>query len=80
MSKLDDINPQPYRCMTVVNVDGDLVPAYCRDFEFPTKAARDHFVSRYEEECINVYKWNSTRGKKGDRSEIFHASMYTSRE
>jgi hypothetical protein len=80
METLDDIQPQPYKSQGVVLIDNQLVPVYCRTFEFSKKAARDHFVSTHEKECISVYKWSSIRGKKGYKFEVHFASMYTHRD
>ena len=80
METLDDIQPQPHKFRTFVRIDNQLVPVYCRTFEFSKKAARDHFVSVHEKECISVSKWSSIRGKKGYKFEVHFASMYTHRD
>lgn len=80
MKTLADIQPQPFKCRTYVLIDNELVAAYGQTFEFSKKAARDHFVSTHEKECLSVSKWSSIRGKKGNKFEVHFASMYTHRD
>lgn len=79
MRKLDDIKPQPYKSRGYTIVDGELTSVWTRTFEFKKSSERDHFVSTYEYECVKCEKWSLKRGPKGNKREVFFASMNTPR-